>query len=98
MSTLRIPKESPRKLNTPPGTSEYTMHTEQKDGVEILVCTVGKTVLHYDARCIPDLCAMLKTAGDWVDLAARMNRSQRRKALWRLGAVLPATPLAAGMG
>jgi len=68
MSTLHIPKESPRKLNTPPGTSEYTMHTEQKDGVEILVCTVGKTVLHYDARCIPDLCAMLKTAGDWVDL------------------------------
>ena len=44
------------------------MHTDEKDGVRILVCTVGKAVLHYDARCIDDLHAMLKSAGDWVDL------------------------------
>ena len=31
-----------------------------KDGKEILVCTVGKTVLHYDARILDDLHAMLK--------------------------------------
>jgi hypothetical protein len=34
----------------------------------VLVCTVGITVLVYDARCIDDLDAMLKAAGDWVEL------------------------------
>ena len=58
----------PWRLKTPPGTSEYTIHTDEKDGKAILVCTVGKTVLHYDARCVDDLVKMLKTAGDWVEL------------------------------
>ena len=56
-------KAKPRKLKTPPGTSEYTMHLEEKDGKEVLVCTVGKTVLHYDPRCIDDLHAMLEKHG-----------------------------------
>ena len=51
-------KEKPLKLKTPPGTSEYTMHKDEKDGKEVLVCTVGKTVLHYDARCLDDLQAI----------------------------------------
>jgi len=55
-------------LKTPPGTSEYTMHVDEKDGKEVLVCTVGKTVLLYDLRCINDLHAMLKKHGDWMDL------------------------------
>ena len=63
-------KEKPLKLKTPPGTSDYTMHADTKDGTDILVCTVGKTVLHYDARCIDDLHAMLKKHGDWMDLGA----------------------------
>jgi hypothetical protein len=62
------PKDDPWKLKTAPGTSEFTMHTEEKDGKQILVCTVGSTVLHYDARCIDDLHAMLKKAADWVEL------------------------------
>ena len=62
------PKTNPWKLKTPPGTSEYTMHTDEKDGKAIIVCTVGSTVLHYDARCINDLYAMLKEAGDWMEL------------------------------
>ena len=61
-------KDKPWKLKTPPGTSEYTMHVEEKDGKEVLVCTVGKTVLHYDIRAINDLHAMLKKHGDWMDL------------------------------
>jgi hypothetical protein len=61
-------KENPWKLKTPPGTSEYTMHVEEKDSKQVLVCTVAKTVLSYDARCIDDLHAMLKSAGDWVEL------------------------------
>jgi len=61
-------KDKPWKLKTPPGSFEYTMHTEDKDGKKVLVCTVGSTVLLYDARCIDDLLQMLKTAGDWVEL------------------------------
>ena len=68
MVTLKRSKEKPWELKTPPGTSEYTMHVEEKDGRQVLVCTVGKTVLHYDARCIDDLHAMLKTHGDWMEL------------------------------
>jgi hypothetical protein len=63
-------KEKPTKLKTPPGTSEYTMHTDEKEGKQILVCTVGKTVLHYDFRAIADLYAMLKKHGDWMELGS----------------------------
>lgn len=60
--------ENPWVLKTPPGTSEYTMHMGERDGIPALVCTVGTTVLFYDARCIDDLYAMLQAAGDWVEL------------------------------
>ncbi len=59
---------NPWKLQTPPGTAAYTMHVDLKDGREVLVCTVGKTVLLYDLRCLSDLQAMLKSHGDWMDL------------------------------
>ncbi|MDB5384365.1 MAG: hypothetical protein JWM11_11 [Planctomycetaceae bacterium] len=68
MIKLDRTKDNPWQLNTPPGTSEYTMHVEEKNGIQILVCTVGKTVLHYDARCIEDLQAMLNSVGGWVEL------------------------------
>jgi hypothetical protein len=61
-------KDHPWKLKTAPGTSDYTMHVDEVNGKRVLVCTVGKTVLHYDARCIADLHAMLEAAGDWVEL------------------------------
>ena len=60
----------PWRLKTPPLTSDYTMHRDVRDGRAILVCTVGKTVLHYDARCIDDLHAMLTARGDWVELGS----------------------------
>jgi hypothetical protein len=63
-------KENPWKLKTPPDTSSYEMYKDVKDGQEIIVCTVGKTVLYYDARCINDLHTMLKKHGDWMDLGA----------------------------
>ncbi len=61
-------KQNPIHLKTPPNTSDYQMHRDEKDGKPIWVCTVGKTVLHYDARCIDDLYAFLKQQGDWVEL------------------------------
>jgi len=68
LTMLDRTKDNPWQLKTAPGTSEYTMHVDEKDGVRVLVCTVGKTVLLYDARCIDDLRAMLKAAGGWVEL------------------------------
>jgi hypothetical protein len=44
------------------------MHVEDKDGTQVLVCTVGKTVLFYDARCVDDLQTMLQDHGDWMEL------------------------------
>jgi hypothetical protein len=63
-------KEKPLKLKTASLSSEYTMHTDEKDGKEVLICTVGKTVLHYDYRCLDDLHAMLKKHGDWLELGS----------------------------
>ena len=68
MAKLDRKTDNPWVLKTPPGTSEYTMHVDYKDGLQVLVCTVGNTVLLYNACCIDDLYAMLKEAGDWVEL------------------------------
>ncbi len=63
-------KENPWVLKTPPLSSDFIMHKDVKDGKDILVCTVGKTILHYDYRCLADLHAMLKAHGDWMDLGS----------------------------
>ncbi len=68
MTLLTRDKTNPWKLKTPPGTAAYTMHVDTREGVRVLVCTVGSTVLFYDARCVGDLAAMLVAAGDWVEL------------------------------
>ena len=63
-------KADPWRLKTPPLSSDYTMHRDTRDGVDVIVCTVGKTVLLYDARCLDDLHAMLKQHGDWMLLGS----------------------------
>ena len=63
-------KEQPLVLKTLPLSSEYTMHIAEKDGKEVLVCTVGKTVLLYNINCINDLHLMLKTHDDWMELGS----------------------------
>lgn len=72
-------KEQPLLLRTPPLTSEYTMHVDEKDGRELLVCTVNTTVLHYDIRCIDDLHAMLKAHGDWMLLGSKDEKAETRE-------------------
>ncbi|MEI2692948.1 MAG: DUF6855 family protein [Anaerolineae bacterium] len=78
MAQLDRTKDNPWLLKTAPGTAEYTMHVEEKDGRAVLVCTVGKTILTYDARCIDDLYAMLKEAGDWVDLGGADEQKEAK--------------------
>jgi len=71
-------KENPLHLNTPPLSSEYTMHVDEKDGKDILVCTVKSTILHYDIKCIEDLYNMLKKRGDWMELASKDEKIQTK--------------------
>jgi hypothetical protein len=70
MTTGTGTREDPWQLTTPPGSSAYTMYRDEANDPPILVCTVGKTVLHYDLRCIDDLHAMLREHGDWMPLGA----------------------------
>lgn len=63
-------KDNPMVLKTPPLSSEFTMHVDQKDGKEILVCTVGKTILWYNIDILGDLHKMLKNHGDWMELGS----------------------------
>ncbi|MBK9733325.1 MAG: hypothetical protein IPO83_18895 [Chitinophagaceae bacterium] len=70
MAALQGTKENPWKLKTPSGTSGYEMYKDEKDGKEIIVCVVGKTILHYDYRCLNDLHAMLKKHNDWMPLGS----------------------------
>jgi hypothetical protein len=63
-------KDHPLVLKTPPLSSEYSMHAEVKEGKEVLVCTVGKTVLLYNIDCLNDLHNMLKKHGDWMELGS----------------------------
>jgi hypothetical protein len=71
-------KENPLTLKTPPLSSEYTMHVDEKEGKEILVCTVKTTVLHYDIRCIEDLHQMLKKHGDWILLGSKDEKVETK--------------------
>ena len=69
-------KDNPWKLKTPPLSTEFEMYVDEKDDLEILVCTVGKTVLHYDYRCLEDLHAMLKAHGDWMELGSKDEQKE----------------------
>ena len=62
--------DDPWQLQTPPLSSAYTLHRDRRDDRDVLGCTVGKTVLLYDARCVEDLHAMLRAHGDWIELGA----------------------------
>ena len=63
-------KSDPWVLKTPSLSSEYTIYKDVKDGKDVLVCTVGSTVLLYDDRCLSDLSEMLKAREDWIDLGS----------------------------
>ena len=91
-------KDKPWKLKTPPLTSDYTMHVETKDGKEILVCTVGTTVLHYDYRAIHDLHAILKKHGDWLELRTRAEKQEASPGTVEYWARSPKNPIGGWYG
>jgi hypothetical protein len=63
-------REHPWQLKTPSGSSEYQMYRDEAASPPALVCTVGKTELRYQLRCLDDLHAMLKAYGDWMPLGS----------------------------
>jgi hypothetical protein len=63
-------RESPWKLKTPPGSSEFVAFKDEKLDPPALVVQVGSTELRYQLRCIEDLHAMLKKHGDWMPLGS----------------------------
>lgn len=71
--------EDPWVLMTPPLSSQYTMHRDTRDGTDVIVCTVGRTVLLYDARCIEDLHAMLLAHGDWMPLGSADEQKEAKE-------------------
>jgi hypothetical protein len=63
-------KDDPWVLQTPPGTSEYTMYRDDEADPALLVCQVGATRLTYQARAIEDLAAWLREQAGWVPLGS----------------------------
>ena len=74
MNTNRVDgdgtREHPWQLTTPSGSSAYQMYRDEAANPPALVCTVGKTELRYQLRCLNDLHAMLKAHGDWMPLGS----------------------------
>ena len=69
-TTARGTADDPWLLKTPSGSGEYRMHRDETSNPPTLVCTVGKTELRYDLRCLTDLHQMLKQHGDWMPLGS----------------------------
>lgn len=90
--------DDPWQLKTPPLGADYTMHRDTKDGVDVLVCTVGTTVLWYDARCLDDLHAMLEAAGDWVELGAADEQKAAKDGTVEAWARDPGNPIGGWYG
>ncbi len=79
MSYDKRTKDNPWQLKTPPGSSSYEMWIDEKDGTEIIVCKVGSTILHYQARAIEDLHKMLKDHGDWMPMGSKDEKAATKE-------------------
>lgn len=74
------------------------MHRGEFQGTEAIVCTVGKTVLYYDARCIDDAVAMLKKHGDWMDLGAADEQKDAKDGTFEAWGRSPSNPIGGWYG
>ena len=68
----------PWVLTTPPGSSEYEAYRDPDANPPALVVQVGATELRYHLRCIDDLHAMLKQAGDWIPLGVADEQKEAK--------------------
>ena len=72
-------KTDPWVLQTPSLTSSFEMFRDEDADPPVLVCTVGKTILHYDLRIIDDMHAMLKAHRDWMPLGNSDEQKQAKE-------------------
>jgi hypothetical protein len=63
-------RDRPWVLDTPSGGAENTAYRDDTSDPPALVVQVGTTELRYQLRCLDDLHAMLRGAGDWVPLGS----------------------------
>jgi hypothetical protein len=63
-------QDDPWLLQTPPGSSSYTMIRDEEADPPAWVCQVGSTTLRYHLSAVDDLHAWLVDQGDWVPLGA----------------------------
>ena len=63
-------KDTPWKLKTPSGQSEFEAYRDETLAPPALVVKVGKTELRYHLSCIADLHAMLRAHADWMLLGS----------------------------
>ena len=63
-------RDDPWLLQTPPGSSGYTMFRDEEADPPAWVCQVGSTTLRYHLSAVDDLHAWLVDQGDWVPLGA----------------------------
>ena len=68
----------PWVLTTPPGSSEFEAYRDPDANPPALVVQVGATELRYHLRCIDDLHAMLKQAGDWMPLGVADEQKEAK--------------------
>ncbi|MEO6897450.1 MAG: DUF6855 family protein [Caldimonas sp.] len=85
-------------LKTAPGTSEYTMQIVERDGKSVLVCTVGATVLLYDARCVEDLHGFLHASGEWVELGGADEQKAAKEGTVEAWGRSPSNPVGGWYG
>ena len=67
-------RDDPWLLQTPPGSSGYTMFRDEEADPPAWVCQVGSTTLRYHLSAVDDLHAWLVDQGDWVPLGAAVEK------------------------
>ena len=91
-------KDDPWMLETPPRSSSYTLYRDETLKPPALVCTVGKTVLLYDLRCIDDLHAMLKQHGNWMELGSADEQKPAKEGTVEAWGRSPTNPIGGWYG
>ena len=91
-------KTDPWKLKTPPGTAEYEMYRDQKDGTDVIVCVVSKTTLLYNALCLTHLHEMLKARADWMNLGGADEQKEAKEGTVEAWGRSPENPLGGWYG
>jgi hypothetical protein len=91
-------KDKPWTLTTPSGQSEFQAYRDESASPPALVVQVGKTELRYSLRCLDDLHAMLRSAGDWVPLGSADEQKPVADGTVEAWARSPANPVGGWYG